>query len=495
MKGTFYGHFVAGEMKEEIKPKIDLMEKFGVGAILDYAVEADMPSSTVVEAAVPSVLPKGDQTGAVLDIADVEKRFKFQRKFADRRKDLYSARTYIYEGEEKCDQNRDVFLDCIETTGKTSHNGFAAIKITALGRPHLLLRLSEILNQTTYFFDKLASKSGFLNERSIANSTFYKGLQDLGIDMSESEAAKIFDLIDENKSGHIDVIEWHNFLTPQLQLSKLFRAKPKTVGDASTPLLTTLTDAELQEMHNLQDRLMQIAELAKERGVTLMIDAEQSYFQPAISRLTLDCQRTLNKERPVVFNTYQCYLKGAQDTVLVDLELAKRENFYFGAKLVRGAYMEQERARAATVGYDDPIHPNYEATNNSYNTVIDCIMKAVAERGASVMIASHNEESVRLTVDKMKKYAIEPRAGKVFFGQLLGMCDGISYALGQAGFSAYKYVPYGPVIEVLPYLSRRAVENRGLLRGIVKERQMLWDELKRRVREGDMKHNPYLFVR
>jgi len=490
MKGTFYGHFVAGESKEDIKPKINTMEKFGVGAILDYAVEADMPESPSNDVSNKSTV--NEEPAQDFDVADAERRYKFQRAFVDRRKNLFSARTYMYEGEEKCDENRDVFLECIETTGKTSQNGFAAIKLTALGRPLLLLRLSEILNQTRFYFDKLASKSGFLTERSIASTTFHKGLQDIGIDMPEDEASRIFDIIDQDRTGDIDVIEWHNFLTPQLQLAKLFKAKVK--GEKDKPLISTMTDSELKEMQNLQDRLVQIAELAKERGVTLMVDAEQSYFQPAISRLTLDCQRACNKEKPVVFNTYQCYLKNAHDTVLVDLELAKRENFYFGAKLVRGAYMEQERSRAAAAKYEDPIHPNYAATNACYHEVAETILRSVAEQGSHLMIASHNQESVRLTVQKMKDYGIDPKDGKVFFGQLLGMCDGITYALGQAGFSSYKYVPYGPVVEVLPYLSRRAMENRGLLRGIVKERGMLWEELKRRAREGELGHDPLLLV-
>eukprot|EP00794_Sanderia_malayensis_P014298 gene14298-15786_t len=487
MKSTFYGHFVAGERKEDIKPKLDTMEKFGVGAILDYAVEADVP--TVTGETRPK---KVESDNEPVDLTELLKKYQYQRRFADRRQDVYSARTYIYEGEKKCDTNRDIFMDCIETTGKTSHEGFAAIKMTALGRPMLLLRLSEILNQTRYFFDKLSNKTGFLSERSIASDTFFQGLQELGIDMTPEEAAKIFDIIDENQTGHIDFFDWHNFLTPQLKLGKLFRAKPELEGNH---ILSTLTDEEIQEIENLRGRLGDIAKLAKEKGVRLMIDAEQSYFQPAISRLTLDCQRTYNKGKPIVFNTYQCYLKDARDAIMVDMELARREDFHFAAKLVRGAYMEQERARAMSAGYADPIHESYEATSECYNSCMRFILKHVAERDANLVIASHNEESVRHTVGKMKEYGISPSAGKVFFGQLLGMCDGITFALGQAGYSAFKYVPYGPVIEVLPYLSRRAMENRTLLEGIVKERQMLWDELKRRAKEGEMNHDPLLLTR
>uniref|UniRef100_A0A672PNZ2 Proline dehydrogenase n=1 Tax=Sinocyclocheilus grahami TaxID=75366 RepID=A0A672PNZ2_SINGR len=213
-------------------------------------------------------------------------------------------------------------------------------------------------------------------------------------------------------------------------------------------------------------------------GVRLMVDAEQTYFQPAISRLTLEMQRIFNREKPNIFNTYQCYLREAYDNVSVDVELSRREGWYFGAKLVRGAYMCQERSRAAEIGYEDPINPDYETTNRMYHKCLEYILEEINHnRMANVMVASHNEDTVKFTLEKDRLSLT-----CVCFGQLLGMCDQISFPLaGQAGFPVYKYVPYGPVNEVIPYLSRRAQENRGFMKGSQRERSLLWKELKRRL--------------
>ena len=175
----------------------------------------------------------------------------------------------------------------------------------------------------------------------------------------------------------------------------------------------------------------------------------------------------------------------------VDIELSRREGFHFAAKLVRGAYMEQERKRASTVGYQDPIHNSYEETNSSFNDILTIVLDEVHKNNAQVMVATHNEESVQHTLNLMKDMNITADEKKVFFGQLLGMCDAVTYALGVAGYSAYKYVPYGPIHEVMPYLSRRAVENRSLMKGVVKERQMLWGELMRRIKSREFFHDPY----
>lgn len=247
------------------------------------------------------------------------------------------------------------------------------------------------------------------------------------------------------------------------------------------PILSEEGQDELRKMLHRTDT---IVKHAVDAGVRVMIDAEQSYFQPAIRRITMELMRKYNKERNVVFNTYQCYLKSALDMARTDLNLAEKEDFYFGAKLVRGAYMDQERERARTLTYEDPINPSFEATSEMYHNVLDEVFKAISRREKgkiAVMVATHNEDTVRLTVKKMKEYSVYPSDKLICFGQLLGMCDHMSFPLGQAGYSVYKYVPYGPVGEVLPYLGRRACENRGLLEKVQKEKRLLNSELRRRV--------------
>lgn len=489
MKQTFYGHFVGGEDHADLKDKLELMREFGVGAILDYAVESDMPAEDpkMIEQATVEEKKAYEQPNP----RDDHLKYKAHSRF-NRSQDLHSARTYFYEGEEKCDENMEVFLNCIDTTGRAAKNGFAAIKVTALGRPSILLRLSEILNQTQWYFDYLVGQgaSSYFVKKDIALPLFTKGIKDLGVDMGDVEIERIFNLIDENNDGTIDVIEWQNFLTPQLQLSSLFRAKPTASGDEGEQLLASLTEQELSEIENMRQRLLIISDRAKQQGVRLMVDAEQTYFQPAISRLTLDAMRMFNTESPVVFNTYQCYLNQAKNSIAIDMELARRENFKFGCKLVRGAYMEQEGLRATELGYPNPIQASYESTCENYDTVLTMVLNEAKEKGANVMVATHNENSVKHAVKVMQRLNLAPDEGKVFFGQLLGMCDAVTYALGQAGYSAYKYVPYGPVEEVMPYLSRRAMENRSLMDGVIKERNMLWSELTRRFKSGELKHEP-----
>ncbi|NWI22060.1 PROD dehydrogenase, partial [Crypturellus soui] len=198
------------------------------------------------------------------------------------------------------------------------------------------------------------------------------------------------------------------------------------------PLLSRFTEEEDLQMKRMLQRMDVLAKRAAESGVRLMVDAEQSYFQPAISRLTLEMQRRFNRDRAVIFNTYQCYLKEAYDNVTVDVELSRREGWHFGTKLVRGAYMEQERNRAAQIGYEDPINPTYEKTNEMYHRCLDYILEEIKHsRKASVMVASHNEDSVKFTLRRMMELGIHPSEKKVSFGQLLGMCDQITFPLGE----------------------------------------------------------------
>nr|XP_028683797.1 proline dehydrogenase 1, mitochondrial-like isoform X2 [Macaca mulatta] len=283
-------------------------------------------------------------------------------------------------------------------------------------------------------------------------------------------------------SGTVDLLDWGSLIDSRTKLSKHLVVPNAQTGQLE-PLLSRFTEEEELQMTRMLQRMDVLAKKATEVGVRLMVDAEQTYFQPAISRLTLERQRKFNVEKPLIFNTYQCYLKDAYDNVTLGVELARRECWRFGAKLVRGAYLAQERAHAAEIGYEDPINPTYEATNAMYHRCLDYVLEELKHNAkAKVMVASHNEDTVRFTLRRMEELCLHPADHQVYFGQLLGMCDQISFPLGQAG---YKYVPYGPVMEVLPYLSHRALENSSLMKGT---RQLLWLKLLRWLRTGSLFH-------
>jgi len=263
------------------------------------------------------------------------------------------------------------------------------------------------------------------------------------------------------------------------------------------PLISALTDEEEEQFKNMLRRMHTVFQRAKELDVRVMVDAEQTYFQPAISRLTLEMMKKYNTEKAIVFNTYQCYLKEAHRNLVDDIEQSNRQDFFFGAKLVRGAYMEQERSRAEALNYPDPINEDFDATSAMYHKCLTECMNRIRDlksqgqaKRVGIMVASHNEDTIRYAIKMMKELNIKPEDKVICFGQLLGMCDQLSFPLGQAGYSVYKYVPYGPVNEVLPYLSRRAHENKGILVKLEKEKRLLRRELKDRVMSGRLLHRP-----
>lgn len=190
-----------------------------------------------------------------------------------------------------------------------------------------------------------------------------------------------------------------------------------------------------------------------------------------------------NEASPLVWNTYQCYLKDAMKNLKLEIELANKFGVSFGAKIVRGAYIAQETKCALEKNYPNPICDSYAATNENYNSVLDHMLEYISHVGemCNIIIASHNEDSIKLAVQRMKQLNIDPKSGGVHFGQLYGMCDQITYPLASMGYSVYKSIPYGSVEEVLPYLARRATENRSVLAGSRKEKQMLWENLKLRL--------------
>lgn len=491
MKMTFYGQFVAGEDHISIKPLVRKNEAFGVGAVLDYSVEEDLTQEEAEKKEMESCVSEAEKESP--DDGHREKKYKAHRQFGDRRGGVISARTYFYADEAKCDRQMETFINCIKASGGASADGFSAIKMTALGRPQFLLQFSEVLVKWRRFFNLLAAQQGksemMVLDQKLELEQLKESLAEMGVG-AKDEIENWFTGERLGLSGTIDLLDWNSLINDTTKISNLLMVPNFKTGHLE-PLLKKFTAEEERQMKRMLQRVDVLAKHAVENGVRLMVDAEQTYFQPAISRLTLEMQRKFNKEKPIIFNTYQCYLKEAYDNVTMDIELSRREGWYFGAKLVRGAYMYQERARAQEIGYEDPINPDYEATNRMYHRCLEYVLEEIEHsRTANVMVATHNEDTVKFTLEKMNDMGLSPTENKVYFGQLLGMCDQISFPLGQAGFPVYKYVPYGPVNEVIPYLSRRAQENRGFMKGSQRERSLLWKELKRRFLNGHIFYTP-----
>ncbi|XP_005743137.1 proline dehydrogenase 1, mitochondrial isoform X2 [Pundamilia nyererei] len=456
MKMTFYGQFVAGEDHNDIKPLIQKNHSYGVGSVLDYSVEEDISQEEAERKEMDSCVSAAEKENIGKDHR--ERKYQAHKQFSDRRGGVTGARTYFYADEAKCDQHMETFIKCIKASGGSSMDGFSAIKMTALGRPQFLLQFSEVLVKWRRFFTFLASQQGKDGLEALEQRLELTQLQEFMTKLgANGDFYGWFKGRKEDSTGCIDMLDWNSLIDDRTKISDLLVVPNVELGKLE-PLLGKFTVEEDQQMKRMLQRVDVLAKHALESGVRLMVDAEQTYFQPAISRLTLEMQRTYNGEKPVIFNTYQCYLKEAYDNVTMDVELSRREGWHFAAKLVRGAYMYQERERAKEIGYEDPINPDYESTNRMYH--------------------------------RMNELGLIPTENKVYFGQLLGMCDQISFPLGQAGFPVYKYVPYGPVNEVMPYLSRRAQENRGFMKGAQKERELLWKELKRRLASGELLYKP-----
>lgn len=491
MKMTFYGQFVAGEDHNAIKPLIQKNQAFGVGAVLDYSVEEDLTQEEAVKKEMDACVSEAEKESPDADCR--EKKYKAHRQFGDRRGGVTSARTYFYADESKCDNQMETFINCISASGGASTDGFSAIKMTALGRPQFLLQFSEVLVKWRQFFNFLAAKQGKSDMMVLEQKLELEPLKKTLTKMDSGAVDDKENWFTGEKlglSGTIDLLDWNSLIDDTTKISNLLMVPNLQTGQLE-PLLNTFTAEEERQMKRMLQRVDILAKHAMAKGVRLMVDAEQTYFQPAISRLTLEMQRKFNTEKPIIFNTYQCYLKDAYDNVTMDVELSRREGWYFGVKLVRGAYMYQERDRAKEIGYEDPINPDYEATNRMYHKCLEYLLEEINHsRKANIMVATHNEDTVKFTLEKMNEMGLSPTENKVYFGQLLGMCDQISFPLGQAGFPVYKYVPYGPVNEVIPYLSRRAQENRGFMKGSQRERSLLWTELRRRVLAGQMFYKP-----
>ncbi|MDF3076952.1 MAG: proline dehydrogenase [Sphingobacteriaceae bacterium] len=239
-----------------------------------------------------------------------------------------------------------------------------------------------------------------------------------------------------------------------------------------------LSHKEQAEYVKFKGRVDMICQAAVAADVPVMMDAEESWIQDTIDKLSLEMMRRYNREKAIVYNTYQLYRHDKLASLKSDAAFAESNGFMLGAKLVRGAYMEKERERAAELGYASPIQADKAATDRDYNAALEVCIKNI--KYTALVAGTHNENSCKALVDLLSTNKIPHNHPHVFFSQLLGMSDNLSFNLASAGYNVVKYVPYGPVKSVMPYLFRRAQENTSIAGQTGRELSLIITEKRRR---------------
>ncbi|MES2573713.1 MAG: proline dehydrogenase family protein [Bacteroidota bacterium] len=239
-----------------------------------------------------------------------------------------------------------------------------------------------------------------------------------------------------------------------------------------------LNSAETEEWNRVEGRFDKVCKAAYDNDVALLIDAEESWMQDAADDLIEKMMQQYNKSKAIVFNTLQMYRWDRLDYLKKLHKKAKTEGFCVGIKLVRGAYMEKENEHAEENGYSSPIHNSKEATDQNYDSALKYIVDNIGN--ISIFAGTHNESSVYLLMDLMEEKGIKPNDSRIWFGQLYGMSDTISFNLAEKGYNVAKYLPFGPVKDVMPYLIRRAEENTSVAGQTSRELTMIKAERNRR---------------
>ncbi|MFT3704436.1 MAG: proline dehydrogenase family protein [Agriterribacter sp.] len=240
----------------------------------------------------------------------------------------------------------------------------------------------------------------------------------------------------------------------------------------------TLTEEEKAEWQRVQDRMEKICATAAEKKIGVLVDAEETWIQDPVDVITILMMAKFNKKEAVVYNTIQLYRHDRLAFLKDSLEAAELKDFLLGAKLVRGAYMEKERKRAETLNYASPIQPDKETCDNDYNKALSFCVEHINK--IALIVASHNEYSNLLATRLLIQKGLSLHHPHIHFSQLYGMSDNITFNLAKAGCSVSKYLPFGPIKDVVPYLMRRAQENSSVAGQTGRELALINKEIKRR---------------
>lgn len=239
-----------------------------------------------------------------------------------------------------------------------------------------------------------------------------------------------------------------------------------------------LSVSEQEEFDKVKNRVERICRKAFDNKVRIFIDAEETWIQDTIDALAREMMLKFNKETATVYNTIQLYRHDRLAFLKQSYEDALKYNYFLGVKLVRGAYMEKEAARALALGYPNPIQPSKQSCDNDYDAALTFCVEKIDR--ISICAGTHNEQSSMLLAQLMQKHSVLPNDKRIYFSQLFGMSDHISFNLSSSGYNVAKYLPYGPVKSVMPYLFRRAAENTSVKGQSGRELTLISKEVKRR---------------
>ena len=274
-------------------------------------------------------------------------------------------------------------------------------------------------------------------------------------------------------------------ITGLISTSLLEKLDTTLLSNSTDPLHTRfnikfeqLSNEEKAQWEKLITRTKRLCQAASDAGIGIMIDAEESWIQDGIDAVATLMMEQFNLGKVVVYNTIQLYRSDRLSYLTDALEVAEKSGYVAGLKLVRGAYMEKERARAEDMGYLSPIQPDKESTDRDYDAAVRICMSKI-ER-VSIIIASHNEKSNLLAANESGSKELSPSHLHLHFSQLYGMSDNLTFNLADAGYNVSKYLPFGPVHEVIPYLMRRAQENSSVSGQTGRELELIKRELTRR---------------
>ncbi|MBP7940099.1 MAG: proline dehydrogenase family protein [Sediminibacterium sp.] len=302
---------------------------------------------------------------------------------------------------------------------------------------------------------------------------------DYGVEAKEGDAS--FDAVTEQFIAAIEfAATQENIPFVSVKLTGLSSMHLLERLNEAPRLRSGIHDSESDDIawNRLRERMYAICDVAEENGVGILIDAEETWIQDPIDRLAIELMGVYNKEKVVVYNTYQLYRSDRLRFLKLSHQIAKEGNFILGAKLVRGAYMEKERARAEKMGYPSPIQIDKSATDADFDAAVGYCLDHIDQ--IALILASHNEASNLSCAQLMQTKSLPNDHARIHFSQLYGMSDHISFNMASEGYKVSKYLPFGPLQDVVPYLMRRAQENSSVNGQTNRELLLIRQEIARR---------------